>query len=92
MAAKIKFNKDLKRSRYLHSPAHVLADELSKKFKEPKRFGFYLKMAITHNHNFLRRIAAQAFESKAKNQAALFAYLVKKGVQKTSKETSEEKK
>ena len=65
---------------HLHSPSHVLADELSRKFGEPKRFGFYLKMATTHNHSFLRRIAAEVTEGKspAKKPGALFAFLVKK--------------
>ncbi len=66
------------KSRFLHSPNHVLADELSRKFAEPKRFGFYLKMAQAHDHNFLRKIAGEVLESKAKKPGALFAYLVKK--------------
>ena len=67
-----------KKSPYLHSADHMLADELSQKFNEPKRFGFYLKMATTHNHAFLRRIAGSVLETKAKNHGALFTYLVKK--------------
>lgn len=67
---------------FLHSPAHLLADELSLKFNDKKHFGFYLKLALTHNHDFLRKIATEVFESKtAKNPAKLFVYLVKKAQQ-----------
>ncbi len=74
---KAKYSSKPKQSQYLHSPAHLLADELSRKFAEPKRFGFYLKMAELYNHNFLRRIAGKVSESNAKNPGALFAYLIK---------------
>lgn len=64
---------------HLHSPAHMLADEMSKKFGEPKRFGFYLKMASTHDHNFLRKLMGEILENKnAKTPGKLFAYLIKK--------------
>ncbi len=72
-----KFGSKPKKDNHLHSPAHVLADELSQKFHEPKRFGFYLKMAHTYDHNILRRLAGQVSESKAKTPGALFAYLIK---------------
>lgn len=75
---KKKFSKPPKPDSKLHSPNHILAEELSIKMGEPKRFGFYLKMAITHDHNVLRRIAGGVAESKAKNPGALFAYLIKK--------------
>ncbi|MBI2607618.1 MAG: hypothetical protein HYW51_02215 [Candidatus Doudnabacteria bacterium] len=68
-----------KKDPHLHSQAHVLADELSNKLNDKKHFGFYLKMATTHDHNFLRRIAGEVLESKsAKKPGALFAYLIKK--------------
>ena len=68
-----------RKEKHLHSPAHVLADELSIQFNDKKHFGFYLKMAVTHDHNLLRRIAGEVLESKfAKNPGALFAYLLKK--------------
>ena len=69
-----KFTKD----KHLHSPAHVLADELTQKFFDKKHFGFYLKMALTYDHNFLRRLSGEVIEAKAKNPGALFAYLIKK--------------
>lgn len=67
-----------KKSQFLHSPAHVLADELSVKLNDKKHFGFYLKMAVNHDHEFLRRLAGEVLEQKAKKPGALFAYLIKK--------------
>lgn len=64
---------------HLHSPAHLLADELSKKLNDSKHFGFYLKMATLYNHDFLRSLAGQVLESSAvKTPGKLFAYLIKK--------------
>ena len=77
MEIKREFKK--KKEQHIHSPAHALADELSKKFSDEKHFGFYLKMATTQDHNLLRNLAGQVLESKAtKNPGALFAYLIKK--------------
>lgn len=66
------------RDKHLHSPAHALADELSVKLNDKKHFGFYLKMALTNNHELLRRLAGEVLEQKAKKPGALFAYLIKK--------------
>lgn len=72
-------SKRYQKSRYLHSPAHVLADEISSKLNDRKHFGFYLKMALKYNHEMLRKIAGEVMESKSvKNPGALFAYLLKK--------------
>lgn len=65
------------RDKHLHSPAHVLADELSVKLNDKKHFGFYLKMALTYNHQLLRRLAGEVLEQKATKPGALFTYLVK---------------
>lgn len=68
-----------KRDPKLHSPAHVLADELARKLDDPKHFGFYLKMALTHSPDVLNRIAGEILENpKAKTKGKLFAYLIKK--------------
>ncbi len=68
-----------KASPHLHSPAHLLADELSVKLNDKKHFGFYLKMALLYNHDFLRNLAGQILENKnAKTPGRLFAYLIKK--------------
>jgi hypothetical protein len=65
--------------KHIHSPAHALADELSVKLNDKKHFGFYLKMATTYDHNFLRRLAGEVLENKStKKPGALFAYLIKR--------------
>jgi hypothetical protein len=67
------------KSRYLHSPAHLLADELSIKLRDRKHFGFYLKVALTHDHNFLRKLAGEVLESNdVRSPGKLFAFLIKK--------------
>lgn len=64
---------------HLHSPSHLLADELSVKFNDRKHFAFYLKMAVLYNHDYLRGLAGQILESKTvKTPGKLFAYLIKK--------------
>lgn len=64
---------------HLHSPAHLLADELSVKFNDRKHFGFYLKMATLYDHNFLRQLMGQVLESKnVQTPGKLFAFLIKK--------------
>lgn len=66
------------KNRYLHSPNHLLADELSVQLNDRKHFGFYLKIAGTYDHNFLRGLVGQILENKnAKTPGRLFAYLIK---------------
>jgi hypothetical protein len=80
-ARKIKPKKDP----HLHSPNHVLADELSSKLGDKKHFGFYLKMAILYNHSFLRKLAGEVLENRAvKTPGKLFAYLIKKHNEESS--------
>ncbi|MEJ0021103.1 MAG: hypothetical protein WDN47_00800 [Candidatus Doudnabacteria bacterium] len=67
-----------RKEQHIHSPAHALADELSNKFSDRKHFGFYLKMATSYNHDFLRRLAGEVLEQKPKKPGALFAFLIKK--------------
>lgn len=68
-----------KKNQYLHSPDHLLADELSEKFNDPKHFGFYLKLATQHDHAVLRRLAGEILENKSvKTPGKLFSYLIKK--------------
>ena len=75
-----------KKDSHLHSPAHVLADELSKKLNDQKHFGFYLKMTMLYEHNFLRQLMGQILESKSvKTPGRLFAYLIKKHNEEMSK-------
>jgi len=64
---------------HLHSPAHLLADELCQKLNDKKHFGFYLKMATLYDHNWLRGLAGQVLEGKnVATPGRLFAYLIKK--------------
>lgn len=79
--------KPAKRDPHLHSPAHVLADELSSKLGERKRFAFYLKTALLVDHNVLRKILGDVLEKSRSNPGAYFTYLVKK--YKREKQTSE---
>jgi 2'-5' RNA ligase len=77
----MKISKDYlsqKRDPHLHSPDHVLADELSNKLGDPSHFAFYLKAALTNDHAVIRKIAGEVLEGKSKNPGALFAYLLKK--------------
>ena len=88
----MKVEKDYLKKRseqHIHSPAHALADELSNKLNDRNNFAFYLKMAITHDHGFLRTLAGQVLESKnTKKPGALFAFLIKKNNQeKISKQS-----
>ncbi|MDR3642215.1 MAG: hypothetical protein P4L74_01135 [Candidatus Doudnabacteria bacterium] len=70
-----------KSNAHLHSPAHLLADELSVKFNDSKHFALYLGMAVKYDHQFLRKIMGDVLENvNAKTPGKLFAYLVKKSV------------
>lgn len=81
----MEIKRQFKKDTHLHSAAHVLADELSTKLNDKKHFGFYLKMALTHDHGLLRSIAGQVLESQStKKPGALFAYLLKKSKQDVS--------
>ena len=71
---------------HLHSPNHLLADELSLKLNDRKHFAFYLKMAVLYNHDYLRNLAGQVLESKTvTTPGRLFAYLIKKNNQEKKK-------
>jgi hypothetical protein len=66
-------------NKHLHSPAHLLADELCLKLHDKKHFGFYLKMATLYNHDWLRKLCAEVLEKKdVQTPGKLFAYLIKK--------------
>ena len=68
-----------KKDVHLHSPAHLLADELCQKLNDKKHFGFYLKIATLYDHNWLRGLAGQVLEGKnVATPGRLFAYLIKK--------------
>ena len=74
------------KNRYLHSSAHLLADELSQKLNDPKHFGFYLKMALTYPPDYLRKLASEVLEQQnVKTPGKLFAFLLKKRNEETQK-------
>ena len=86
MEIKREFKK--KAESHIHSPSHALADELANKFSDKKHFGFYLKVALTHDHGLLRRLAGEVLENKStKKPGALFAYLIKKQHAEKSKDS-----
>ncbi len=69
----------LKVNPHLHSPAHLLAEELSTKFNDRKHFALYLGMATKYSHEYLRRIMGEILENKnIQTPGKLFSYLVKK--------------
>ena len=75
---------------HLHSPAHMLADELSRKLNDTRHFGFYLKMATTHDQNVLRKILGEVLESKSvQDRGKLFAFLIKKHHQEVNSRPNE---
>lgn len=64
---------------HLHSPAHLLADELSLKLNDRKHFALYLGMATRMDQQFLRKVLGDVLEaSNVKSPGKLFAFLVKK--------------
>jgi len=76
---------------HLHSPAHLLADELSVKLNDRKHFALYLGMAKKHDHQFLRKILGEVLEGNVVNTPGrLFSYLVKKYNQENNKVKSKE--
>jgi hypothetical protein len=86
-----RFGKDeVKVNPHLHSPNHLLADELSVKLNDRKHFAFYLKMAVLYDHNYLRNLAGQIMESKTvQTPGRLFAFLIKKNnLEKKKPETA----
>lgn len=68
-----------KRNPHLHSAAHLLADELCTALRDKEHFGFYLKMALTHPPQILRKICGEIQENKnVHSPGKLFAYIIKK--------------
>ncbi|HVY68180.1 MAG TPA: hypothetical protein VHA30_04785 [Patescibacteria group bacterium] len=70
---------------HLHSPAHLLADELSVKLNDRRHFALYLGLGKKFDHNFLRKVLGEVLESPSvKSPGKLFAFLVKKHSQENS--------
>ncbi len=81
-----------KKDPHLHSPAHLLADELATKFNDHAHFGFYLKLAYTHHPDVLRKLAGQVLESHTVNTPGrLFAFLIKKHNQELKDDSANSK-
>lgn len=76
---KIKSETKTKVNPHLHSPSHLLADEISTKLNDRRHFAIYLGLANKLDHNFLRSILGQVLEGKEiKTPGKLFMFLVKK--------------
>ncbi len=76
-----------KKDVHLHSPAHLLADELTRQLNDKRHFGFYLKMATLYDHAWLRKLCGEVLEGKGvKTPGRLFAYLIKKSRIQSSKD------
>ena len=77
--AKFDRKKPVKPDTHLHSPAHLLADELSVKLNDRKHFALYLGMAERHEHQFLRKVLGEVLEARdVQSRGRLFSFLVKK--------------
>ncbi|MEK7560369.1 MAG: hypothetical protein AAB539_00220 [Patescibacteria group bacterium] len=50
--------------KHLHSKEHVLADDLTRMMKEPKKFAAYLGIAMLHHESDLRALARRVLEKK----------------------------
>lgn len=61
---KIKIQINPKKNRYLHSQEHVLADDLSRDMKEPKKFAAYLGIAKLYRESDLRALAKYILAKK----------------------------
>ncbi|HTK04655.1 MAG TPA: hypothetical protein VL500_03660 [Candidatus Eisenbacteria bacterium] len=66
----------------LHSPAHVLADEVSKAFGERKLFARYLGVIMRTGEPRARAIFRTIQQDGAKEPGKLFMYLCKKNEDK----------
>lgn len=66
-------------NRRLHSEAHVLADEISAHFREPKRFAMYLgvikRLGVARTRAIFARVKAEAAEIQ--NPRKLFMWLTR---------------
>ena len=65
-------------SAWAHSEAHALADEVSKKFNEPKKFGMFLGVILRVGAKRARTIFAEVDQGSARSKGRLFVWLCKK--------------
>lgn len=69
--------KPIVRKRGLHSKDHLLADELAKYFREPKKFAMYLGVIKRIGFATALRILGEIKESRAHTPHKLFMWKVK---------------
>lgn len=70
--------RSVKPNRHLHSPAHVLADEITTAFGEKKLFARYLGVILRTGEAKARAIFRTIRQDGAKEPGKLFMYLCKK--------------
>jgi len=61
---KITANQYIKKNKHLHSPEHVLADDLSREMRESKKFAAYLGIAKLYHESDLRGLAKYIIAKK----------------------------
>ncbi|OHA09291.1 MAG: hypothetical protein A3B37_03945 [Candidatus Sungbacteria bacterium RIFCSPLOWO2_01_FULL_59_16] len=61
---KTRFSMRLTPDKHLHSREHLLADDLSRMFLEPKRFAAYLGIARMYDESDLRALARRVVEKE----------------------------
>lgn len=79
----------VKPNKNLHSPAHVLADEITKAFGEQKLFGRYLGVILRVGVVRARTIFRTIRQDGAKEPGKLFMFLCKKSLDDRTKEINE---
>ncbi len=72
----IDWKKKKKTARYLHTKNHLLTDEISRYFNEPKKFAMYLGVIYRIGFNRAYQIFSEIKQSKAKTPAKLFMWKV----------------
>lgn len=86
----IDWEKKKKTAAKLHTKNHLLADEISRYFNEPKKFAMYLGVIGHVGFDRAYRIFAEIKQSKAKTPAKLFMWKV--GQLKIKKKKRKKKK
>ena len=79
--------RSVKPNKNLHSPAHVLADEITNAFGEPKLFGRYLGVILRVGVGRARTIYRTIQQDGAKEPGKLFMFLCKKSLTDQTKKT-----
>lgn len=72
----IDWEKKKKTARYLHTKNHLLADEISQYFNEPKKFAMYLGVISRIGFQRAYRIFSEVKQSKVKTPGKLFMWKV----------------